>query len=1052
MRPLFFQATVGTRPAHAIAAQAHESLRPYVAYLKSSIRGARAREARSTCPWEAVPDERRVRIEPLDQLVTIARTGFTYRVRGIEAAPEGMPLFVGARFRPVDPISTEASPHLRVTLAEELPEGDAVFWAGLPCDLEREPTSWPSDLAATRADGSDAAIRARFDQGERLVLVVEGTAPVTLLASRAAVDTLPLDAADGARLLGTGPWDGERTIRAPRGDTDLLVADNGVRWRVRAERTRRTRGVWIQILLPEDLDSNATVDPRSAYCEDGVREVRTTGRGRPYKVLGFRRDAYRLELDRLPPPGSLLHVPENTGNARRQRQAAFRLKDSPLPHHRALLALCEDPARVHWPRVTPSPVDSWHLLTDDRFDGTTEQRQFVEIALGTPDFAFLEGPPGSGKTHTICELILQLVDRGLRVLLCSTTHAAVDNVLERLVGRFLQVDAVRIGLTDRVDEAVRKVQIDERVEELLERWSAAGALPGLDDRRLHDAAEAAVLSSANLTCGTTIGIGSHPWLRRDDDVSRRPQFDVLILDEASKTTVQEFLVPAQLARRWVVVGDVAQLPPFSNPKDLEASIDEVTDERPDGTVRVLGAAHKRALLILFRLLRREAGGPGVRWLIEEPADVLDALMAELAARRARGQRLPIATRVVDGRPGLDEVHPTEDGRGAAALWSADWVLVTPALRERFDRHLPSHALPLREQDASSTTAFRFAWWAQRHGLLDPPARDGRQRHDQVSSLLDAQIEFLRDESWAAQIAWRVGRVHQLASAKDDAQRTQKQAEVDSLMPARAGDVDWVPMAVSAIREVGVRSVLEAVRVPRGAHGARRRSALTEALPRHVWGERGVLLAFQHRMHPDLSALPREQFYDGLALRDANTLEGRDARAGFDFATDAPSRRVWLDVLGREERGINAMEIDAVRVALQSFARFAESTPRADDKPWELACLAFYARQAIGLRDMLRTITGLRRAETRFRLPNLSISCGTVDRFQGREADVVLLSLRNTSRAGHIDSPNRLNVGITRARFLLAVVGNRSFFERRCRSEELRALATATPTHRFEETK
>jgi hypothetical protein len=37
MRPLFFQATVGTRLAPAIATQAHESLPPYVAYLKSAI-------------------------------------------------------------------------------------------------------------------------------------------------------------------------------------------------------------------------------------------------------------------------------------------------------------------------------------------------------------------------------------------------------------------------------------------------------------------------------------------------------------------------------------------------------------------------------------------------------------------------------------------------------------------------------------------------------------------------------------------------------------------------------------------------------------------------------------------------------------------------------------------------------------------------------------------------------------------------------------------------------------------------------------------------------
>jgi superfamily II DNA or RNA helicase len=69
----------------------------------------------------------------------------------------------------------------------------------------------------------------------------------------------------------------------------------------------------------------------------------------------------------------------------------------------------------------------------------------VEKALGTVDFAFLEGPPGSGKTHAICELALQFIDQGLTVLLCSTTHVAVDNVLAAIPGVFGE-SLLNIGL------------------------------------------------------------------------------------------------------------------------------------------------------------------------------------------------------------------------------------------------------------------------------------------------------------------------------------------------------------------------------------------------------------------------------------------------------------------------------------------------------------------------------------------------------------------------------------------------------------------------------
>ena len=39
-------------------------------------------------------------------------------------------------------------------------------------------------------------------------------------------------------------------------------------------------------------------------------------------------------------------------------------------------------------------------------------------------------------------------------------------------------------------------------------------------------------------------------------------FDYMIIDESSKTTFQAFLVPAMLAKKWILVGDIKQLSPF----------------------------------------------------------------------------------------------------------------------------------------------------------------------------------------------------------------------------------------------------------------------------------------------------------------------------------------------------------------------------------------------------------------------------------------------------------------------------------------------------------
>jgi superfamily I DNA and/or RNA helicase len=136
----------------------------------------------------------------------------------------------------------------------------------------------------------------------------------------------------------------------------------------------------------------------------------------------------------------------------------------------------------------------------------------------------------------------------------------------------------------------------------------------------------------------------------------------------------------------------------------------------------------------------------------------------------------------------------------------------------------------------------------------------------------------------------------------------------------------------------------------------------------------------------------------------------------------------------------------MRDVIQRFLDWAAKNPHArarDGKRWEVACLSFYVRQEAALRDMLQQVTKTQDKYThRFDAGNAEIVCGTVDRFQGREADLVLLSMRNTSRVGFLDSPNRLNVGLTRARRLLLVFGQQHYFST-CDVRELERLSNET---------
>ncbi len=69
-----------------------------------------------------------------------------------------------------------------------------------------------------------------------------------------------------------------------------------------------------------------------------------------------------------------------------------------------------------------------------------------------------------------------------------------------------------------------------------------------------------LLAISNLFCCTTTGVAGSTELR--DLV-----FDTLIIDEASRVTDGEFLIGAVRARRWILVGDEHQLPPYVEQND-----------------------------------------------------------------------------------------------------------------------------------------------------------------------------------------------------------------------------------------------------------------------------------------------------------------------------------------------------------------------------------------------------------------------------------------------------------------------------------------------------
>lgn len=166
------------------------------------------------------------------------------------------------------------------------------------------------------------------------------------------------------------------------------------------------------------------------------------------------------------------------------------------------------------------------------------------------------------------------------------------------------------------------------------------------------------------------------------------------------------------------------------------------------------------------------------------------------------------------------------------------------------------------------------------------------------------------------------------------------------------------------------------------------------------------------------------------------------------------RAVWFEIQGRDHSNRNEMEARELCRQLDRFLGWTEKCPKSDGQPWEVAVLTFYRGQEALIRDLLNKSGSARTGYGAYARQNPSgttatIKLCTVDRFQGREADVVLLSFVQTRKVGFLASPNRLNVALTRARYQLVLFGARHFFAtERCNSRLLRELAklpSNTPT-------
>ncbi len=254
------------------------------------------------------------------------------------------------------------------------------------------------------------------------------------------------------------------------------------------------------------------------------------------------------------------------------------------------------------PRIETRPHQEPAVrLADDALEDA--QREAVVLALAATELALIHGPPGTGKTRVLVEVIGQCVARGDKVLATAASNAAVDNLAERLLARGLRV--VRLGHPARVSDAVVHATLDECLQrdadvvlarEWLHRADATRrdvakrfARPGADRRELRarlgeartlerDARrqirhrQEALVRAADVVLATCSGAAE----RLLDAV----ELETVAVDEATQVPDPLLLIPLLRGRRAILAGDPCQLPPtVIDPAAARAGLSETFFER-----------------------------------------------------------------------------------------------------------------------------------------------------------------------------------------------------------------------------------------------------------------------------------------------------------------------------------------------------------------------------------------------------------------------------------------------------------------------------------------
>lgn len=277
---------------------------------------------------------------------------------------------------------------------------------------------------------------------------------------------------------------------------------------------------------------------------------------------------------------------------------------------------------VHSDEVSP-PEDESIIFFNSRLN--VFQKEVVQFALNQREVAIIHGPPGTGKTTTLVEIILQLVKKNLKVLVCAPSNAAVDNLGKKLMDAQEQLNfpvprdwMVRYGHYSRVHHDCAHYSLNQIVERhynFRQIYSLKNKMNKLLNGRrrkqdidlfkehwklIQSLTKRAIIESFKKSCIILTTVTSVSEL---SEYFNSVKFDLVVMDECSQGLEAASWLVLLRVNKCILAGDHRQLAPTVISKDryVQSCLQVSLMER---LLKLIGTDQMRMLTLQYRMHER----------------------------------------------------------------------------------------------------------------------------------------------------------------------------------------------------------------------------------------------------------------------------------------------------------------------------------------------------------------------------------------------------------------------------------------------------------------